>query len=1289
MTTRIREIPYNYTSFSDREIVIRFLGEAMWEVLNRLRDERVTGRSARMLFEILGDMWVITRNPFIQDDLLLNRKRRSMLIGALRHRLDQVMARANDNPQALRLAESTRDAINTFEAWFPEQLAKRKRLERRLRKVTRSDNINFDGLSRVSHVTDASDWRVEYPLAVITPDSEAEVQQVVAACLELDVSMIPRGGGTGYTGGAVPLQPDSVVINTEKLEALGRVEQRQLLCDTQAATEPVAVIRVEAGVVTRRVAEQAEAAGYVFAVDPTSQDASCIGGNIAMNAGGKKAVLWGTTLDNLVSWRMVGPDGNWLEAERLNHNLGKIHEQETVQFRISRFATDGVTLLAEPEELRIPGAQLRKQGLGKDVTNKFLGGLPGIQKEGCDGMITSAVFVLHRMPAHIRTVCLEFFGNDLRRAVPAIVETKQYLDDLPDVQLAGMEHLDDRYVRAVNYTTKAPRRELPKMVLLIDVAGDDEKQVARAASEIVRMAALREAEGFIAVSPETRQMFWADRARTAAIAAHTNAFKINEDVVIPLARLADYNDGIERVNIELSTRNKLAIIAALLEYFDTDMPRLHTLLAGEVPEAEINEESRAIFSAKIETARDLLHAVRRRWQGILENMDSLALAHPLLWEGILETAPTEADTFFDLLQKRDLRISYRRSVEQPLKDIFSGRDLQTVRNKLDAIHASIRSSRLFVATHMHAGDGNVHTNIPVNSNDYGMLHEADAVVTRIMQLAGDMGGVISGEHGIGITKMKFLDERIVNSFAEYKHKVDPKQRFNPGKLMAGAGLDNAYTPSLRLVEQEALILEASDLGQLNQMVKDCLRCGKCKPVCNTHIPRANLLYSPRNKILATGLIIEAFLYEEQTRRGISLRHFNEMNDVADHCTVCHKCLSPCPVNIDFGEVSVTMRSILKAQGRKHFNPGTWLSMAFLNINDPLAIKVFRKLFIEWGYKSQALASQVARRFRLFPKRHSPARTTGKSGVTEQVVQFIRNPLPANLPARTTRALLGLEDSKIVPILRDPHTVNEKSDAVFYFPGCGSERLFSQVGLATLAMLYRTGAQTVLPPGYLCCGYPQASGGDTARGKQISVDNQVLFHRLANTLNYMDIRTVIVSCGTCMDQLQQYQFERIFPGCRLLDIHEYLLEKGVKLDTATGRQYLYHDPCHTPMKTYNPLQVTAKLMGQDVQLSDRCCGEAGTLATARPDIAAQLRFRKVEELQSGIRQLTGKDRIGQDEVKILTSCPACQQGLMRYRDETGLQTDYIVVEMANVLLGEDWQTEFVNTVKQGGIERVLL
>jgi hypothetical protein len=56
---RLREIPYNYTSFSDREIVIRLLGSRAWEVLNQLRQERDTGRSARMLYEVLGDIWAV------------------------------------------------------------------------------------------------------------------------------------------------------------------------------------------------------------------------------------------------------------------------------------------------------------------------------------------------------------------------------------------------------------------------------------------------------------------------------------------------------------------------------------------------------------------------------------------------------------------------------------------------------------------------------------------------------------------------------------------------------------------------------------------------------------------------------------------------------------------------------------------------------------------------------------------------------------------------------------------------------------------------------------------------------------------------------------------------------------------------------------------------------------------------------------------------------------------------------------------------------------------------------
>jgi Fe-S oxidoreductase len=233
------------------------------------------------------------------------------------------------------------------------------------------------------------------------------------------------------------------------------------------------------------------------------------------------------------------------------------------------------------------------------------------------------------------------------------------------------------------------------------------------------------------------------------------------------------------------------------------------------------------------------------------------------------------------------------------------------------------------------------------------------------------------------------------------------------------------------------------------------------------------------------------------------------------------------------------------------------------------------------------------------------------------------------------------------------------------------------------MLYEVGTQCVLPPGYLCCGYPQTAAGDSEKGEQIIVKNRVLFHRLATTLNYLDIRTVLVSCGTCLDQLEKYQFERIFPGARLLDIHEYLLEKGVKVEGASGVRYLYHDPCHTPIKTAQPLAVVNALMDGEVKLSDRCCGESGTLAMTRPDISTQVRFSKEESLKRSMKEIEA------ETVKVLTSCPSCLQGLARFEDDTGAQADYIVVEMARRLLGENWLPEFVAKANAGGIERVLL
>src|SRR3569832_1129352 len=483
--SRLREIPYNYTSFSDREIVIRLLGEEAWQLLDALRSARQTGRSARLLYEVLGDIWVVRRNPYLQDDMLDNPKRLQALIDALNHRLGEIDRRrlSTDladvgDPDAMKrsasveaLLRAARKAVADFGDEFRRMYDLRKRATKVLGRHTGKDNIKFDGLSRVSHVTDATDWRVEYPFVALTPDGENEMAGLVKACIELGLTIIPRGGGTGYTGGAVPLTPMSAVINTEKLEQLGPVEMTSL----PGVDREYATIYSGAGVVTRRVADAAEKSGFVFAVDPTSADASCVGGNVAMNAGGKKAVLWGTALDNLASWRMVDPNGDWLEVTRLDHNLGKIHDAPVARIKhewthpAEMGGKDGTPF--KTENLKIKGSLIRIEGLGKDVTDKFLAGLPGIEKEGCDGLITSARWILHKMPKFTRTVCLEFFGN-AAEATPAIVEVKEYCDAHPAILLAGLEHLDARYVKAVGYATKAPRAARPNMVLLIDVVSD-------------------------------------------------------------------------------------------------------------------------------------------------------------------------------------------------------------------------------------------------------------------------------------------------------------------------------------------------------------------------------------------------------------------------------------------------------------------------------------------------------------------------------------------------------------------------------------------------------------------------------------------------------------------------------------------------------------------------------------------------------------------------------------------------------------------------------------------------
>ena len=170
---------------------------------------------------------------------------------------------------------------------------------------------------------------------------------------------------------------------------------------------------------------------------------------------------------------------------------------------------------------------------------------------------------------------------------------------------------------------------------------------------------------------------------------------------------------------------------------------------------------------------------------------------------------------FDRLQDRSIRVSWKTEVRSDLARIFVGAAFAPVLAECDAVHKRILQGRVFVALHMHAGDGNVHTNIPVNSDNYAMLHTANRAVARIMRIARSLNGVISGEHGIGITKLEYLTEAELAPFRSYKQRVDPQGHFNKHKLMprqrSAPGLHAELRPAGARIADHAAIRHQHDL----------------------------------------------------------------------------------------------------------------------------------------------------------------------------------------------------------------------------------------------------------------------------------------------------------------------------------------------------------------------------------------------------------------------------------------------------------------------------------------------
>ncbi len=1185
-----REIPFNYTSADDRQAVAHLFGDGIWEKLEALRARRVTGRSARLLMRVFGEVLVHRRNPYLYQELL-GAPRRRVFFKNLKTDLDVVEAHAGDDVTVGEVIAATHRLVEDLRRELAAVPGERSRALAALAPIVGRENVRFDPFTLVSHATDATDWRLHLPFAVVMPTEEAQVAPLLAAIEGLGLKAIPRGAGTGLTGGAVPLRAGCVLVNTEKLDHILGLEEREFQLAGGSAAR-ARVLRLEAGVVTERAIEHAAERGLVFATDPTSAWACTIGGNIAENAGGKTAVLWGTCIDNLLGYSISMPGGARFTVRRTDHQLRKILPDDPVTWEIR--GGDGALV----ETIALAGREIRHKGLWKDITNKALKGLPGVQKEGTDGVITSAEFVLYEAYASSRTLCLEFFGPDMDEASRVILELARAFPNQGREVLQALEHFDDEYVRAIGYKPKAPRSEAPRAVLLIDVVGHTAEETARGVATIRGLLA-RHASTFLfeAKDKAEAKRFWADRKKLGAIAARTNAFKLNEDIVLPLEALAEFARFCDAMNVAEERASQRAFAWRVRQFLE-----------------ESREEDGGFLPEKIARARLLCDAgLRAVDAGAERELRSLAIA-----EGL----------------RRDLL------------DLVRG--YQPLAEGIDALFAEERRRRIVLATHMHAGDGNVHVNIPVLSNDRGMMRRAEHAVDRVMAEVARLGGVCSGEHGIGVTKLKYLEPAIVAELDAYRRKVDPKGTMNPGKLQDLAVLDRIFTPSFNLLELEARILRHGKLEELAVKIASCVRCGKCKTDCCVYHPARGMFYHPRNKNLAIGALIEALLYDAQRERSSSFELLRYLEEVADHCTICHKCVKPCPVDIDTGEVSVLEREILMAHGYKHHAAPTRASLRYLESTSPAFNAVFRAGFVRLGGTMQRALAKLA----------GPGPEAPNGSAAPYPLQLLRSPIPPADPGTLRDVLPHCGPGEALVL--EPS--GEARATVFYFPGCGSERLYSSVSMAALHVLGETGARVVLPPPFLCCGYPAYVNARTEQHGRIVLRDTIIFSQIRDMFSYLAFDAVVVTCGTCREALGAMEAGKIF-GAPLEDLARFALARGLELPhAARGERYLYHAPCHDSLDGQGP-EVLSK-GGIAVEPVPHCCSEAGTLALSRPDITDAMLHRKAAAIREALASRPSGRAV------LLTNCPSCVQGLGRNAG-LGVETRHVAVELARAISGEGW------------------
>ncbi|GAB7023545.1 FAD-binding and (Fe-S)-binding domain-containing protein [Salidesulfovibrio brasiliensis] len=1154
-----------HISISDEQLFTRVFGMVDMEQVAQWPES-----VRKLASDLAAELFMVRYNPFIDPELV--RKSVDRRLNMSRPLM------SGEYPKILSAG------IREFWQSFDADTAFRKDLVERLEDFMPKDGIGDDPLCIVQSCTDATDLRMELPMLVVYPETEEQIRRMVKLAGEMGFSLIPRGGGTGLTGGAIPTMNRCVILSLARFKKIIDVNP-----DEQTIT-------VQTGVITLSAIKAAAEQDLLLTVDPASKAGSSIGGNLSENAGGPFAFEYGTTIDNILSYRMVTPQGEIITVVRRDHPRHKVFETDTAVFDV--YDESGKCI----DTVELTGQEIRSPGLGKDVSNKYLGGLPGVQKEGVDGIFTETTLVCYPRPKHSRVLCLEFYGRSMRNAMYVIKDVVGLRDTIREqgdlVKISALEEFGTKYVQAIEYKPKTSQYDGdPISVIIMQLDSDHEEALDDAVETVVSLADNYEGVDIFAARDEKEaELFWEDRHKLSAISKRTSGFKINEDIVIPLEVIPDFSDFLENLNLEY-----LARIYRRTLYRVRDLP-------GMDPEdADLDEgleRGKAIMRGEI--------------------------------------------TFADISDQE--QESQCRYLFAKLRDRYPKLD-----REIKALWEQLQAKRVIIANHMHAGDGNCHVNLPVNSNDPEMLEEAHRAAGQVFEKVLELDGVVSGEHGIGITKINYLDDEKISALAAYKKKVDPRDILNPGKLTSRKLPSEPFTFSFNRLIQDLDMTALKDKEELMQLLRDiqtCTRCGKCKQVCPMFHPQSGLMHHPRNKNIGLGALIEAIYYAQIQSGRPDPGLLDRLRGLMEHCTACGKCQAVCPVKIDSAGAALRMRAFLDYKGRS----GHPVKKVVLEriAQDPAQRlpKVAKALSLGQTMQSKAVGLMPPHWRRKFK---NPA---------------ISSPTP-HMDFRNLFESLELDKGFV---LKNPNAA--KDDTVLYFPGCGAALFSRDIGMATVYLLLKAGLNVVLPGKHMCCGYPLlASGCEEAYKTNRHRNGQAMLDLLVATGKAgLKATTLLTACGTCRESLETHEFARdLVDPLAHMDAVQFLSQRLDKVSCKD--EVIYHAACHAewvdvPKAKAAEMYRSAlqELTGAKATLSPGCCGESGLGALSSPEIYNRIRNRKKEQL----REDTGEDR----RLPVVVGCPSCKVGISRCLAENrqGNPVLHTVEYLARCMGGPKWKRE---------------